>query len=210
MIRCITYLDVCQGVKRHLVLYENINNFVDVTMETIQSRDKAVLDKITSIRINSQNLSRLRNEAEKDGITLNQLLNQIIADYLKWDLTATKAGWIVVLSDVLRRLFNELDDETLYKIAIITADTAKDARLVMTGDDTIDGFFSILRSRLRKSGISYMESSEKGMRRFIIHHSMGKKWSYFYKIQHERMLHNLGCQAKLDFTENTLVICVKG
>ncbi len=179
-------------------------------MRTIQSRDKAILDKITSIRINNQNLSRLRDEAKKDGITLNQLLNQIISDYLQWDMTATKAGWIVVLADVLRRLFNELDDKTLYKIAVITADIAKDARLVMTGGNTVEGFFSILRNRLRKSGINYIESTEKGMRKFIIHHNMGKKWSYFYKTQHERMLHNLGYQSKLDFTENTLIICVRG
>ena len=168
-----------------------------------------VLDKSVSLRLANTSLDKLKASAKIEGLPLNAMINQILTEYLQWDMTATKAGWIVVLSDVLKRMMNELDEKTLYKIAVATADSTKDVRLMMTGDDTIDGFFSILRNRLRKSGISYVESSEKGMIKFIIHHNMGKKWSFFYKIQHERMLQNLGQQATLDFTENTLVICVK-
>jgi hypothetical protein len=167
------------------------------------------LDKSVSLRLPSQNVDKLKAEAKIEGVHFNALVNQILGDYLQWDRTATKAGWIVVLADVLKGMMNELDEKTLYKIAISTADSTKDVRLMMTGDDTIDGFFSILRNRLRKSGISYIESSEKGMIKFVIHHNMGKKWSFFYKTQHERMLQNLGQRATLDFTENTLVICVK-
>lgn len=47
------------------------------------------------------------------------------------------------------------------------------------------------------------------MTKFIIHHNMGKNWSFFYKTQHERMLQNLGQSATLDFTDNTLIINVK-
>ena len=168
-----------------------------------------VLDKSVSLRLANTSLDKLKASAKIEGLPLNAMINQILIEYLQWDMTATKAGWIVVLSDVLKRMMNELDEKTLYKIAVATADSTKDVRLMMTGDDTIDGFFSILRNRLRKSGISYVESSEKGMIKFIIHHNMGKKWSFFYKTQHERMLQNLGQQATLDFTENTLVICVK-
>lgn len=167
------------------------------------------LDKSISLRLPSPSLDKLKAKAKNEGSNLNTLVNQILAEYLQWDMTATKAGWIVVLADVLRKMMNELDEKTLYKIAIATADSTKDVRLMMTGNDTIDGFFSILRNRLRKSGISYIESSEKGMIKFIIHHNMGKKWSFFYKTQHERMLQNLGQPSTVDFTENTLIICVK-
>ena len=168
-----------------------------------------VLDKSISLRLPSPNLDKLKAAAKIEGLNLNALVNQILAGYLQWDMTASKAGWVVVLAEVIKKLMNELDEKTLYKIAVATADSTKDVRLMMTGDDTIDGFFSILRNRLRKSGISYMESSEKGMIKFVIHHNMGKKWSFFYKVQHERMLQNLGRPATLDFTESTLIINVK-
>src|SRR6267143_2254740 len=168
-----------------------------------------VLDKSVSLRLSGPSLDKLKAEAKIEGLPFNALVNQILGDYLQWDRTATKAGWIVVLADVLKRVMNELDEKTLYKIAIATADSTKDVRLMMTGDDTIDGFFSILRNRLRKSGISYIESSEKGTIKFVIHHNMGKKWSFFYKTQHERMLQNLGQPATVYFTDNTLIINVK-
>ena len=171
--------------------------------------ESMVLDKSISLRLPGPNLDKLKKEAKNEGLTMNTLVNQILAEYLQWDITASKAGWVVVLADVLKRLMNELDEKTLYKIAVATADSSKDVRLMMTGDDTVDGFFSILRNRLRKSGISYIESSEKGMIKFIIHHNMGKKWSFFYKTQHERMLQNLGQIGTLDFTENTLIITVR-
>jgi hypothetical protein len=170
---------------------------------------KMILDKVSSFRINNVNLDKLKTQAKNNGVSLNTLVNEIFSDFLQWDITATKAGWVVVLSEVLKCFMNELDDETLYNIAIRTADSTKDVRLMMTGDDTIDGFLSILRNRLRKSGIIYVESSESKMIKFVIHHNMGKKWSYFYKIQHERMLQSLGQSAELEFTDNSLIIRIK-
>jgi hypothetical protein len=171
--------------------------------------ENSKLDRVSSFRVNSKTLDKLKKQAETEGVSLNTLVNRIFADYLHWDMTASKAGWVVVLADVLKGFMNELDDETLNKIAIRTADATGDVRLMMTGDDTIDGFFSILRERLKKSGINYIESYENGMIKFVIHHNMGKKWSYFYKIQHERMLKNLGCPAELEHTDNNLIIIVK-
>ena len=172
-------------------------------------KKKMTLDKISSFRINSKNLDKLKTQAKSNGVSLNTLVNEIFANYLQWDMTATKAGWVVVLSEVLKSFLDEIDDKVLYKIAIRTADSTRDVRLMMTGDDTLDGFLSILRNRLRKSGISYTESSDNKMLKFIIHHNMGKKWSYFYKIQHERMLQNLGQSAELEFTDNSLIIHIR-
>lgn len=180
-----------------------------MSRNTFETRKEKRLDKISSFRINSKTLDKLKAQAEDEGVSLNTLVNRIITDYLQWDVTAAKAGWVVVLSEVLKGLMNELDEKTLHKIAIHTADATGDVRLMMTGDDTIDGFFSILRERLKKSGINYMESNEKGMTRFMIHHNMGRKWSYFYKIQHERMLKNVGHPTELEYTDNSLIISVR-
>jgi hypothetical protein len=176
------------------------------TFETIR---EARLDRISSFRINNMVLHKLKVQAGREGLSLNTLINRIFADYLDWDMTAVKAGWIVVLKDVLKDLMNELDEKTLHKIAIRTADATDDVRLMMTGDNSIDGFFSILRERLKKSGINYMESHENEMTKFMILHNMGRKWSYFYKTQHERMLKNLGQPAELEYTDNSLIINVR-
>jgi len=198
------------GVKnRQSVLSTNSDICNKMSQLMHRKKDGKRLDKICSLRVNGTVLFRLKNQTKIERISLNTLVNDILLNYLQWDMTSNKAGWVVVLGDVLKGLMDSLDEETLYNIAIRTADSTKDVRLMMTGDDTIDGFLSILRNRLRKSGINYIETLENGMTKFVIRHNMGKKWSYFYKIQHERMLQNLGQQAKLDFTDTSLIICVK-
>lgn len=188
--------------------YAKITVFKRSEMMTAIEKNER-LDRISSFRINSKTLEKLREHAENQGFTLNALVNRIFTDYLNWDITATKAGWVVVLSEVVKGLMDEMDEKTLHKVATSTADSTGDVRLIMTGDNTVEGFFSILRARLKKSGINYVESHGSGMTKFIIHHNMGRKWSYFYKIQHERMLQNLGQPAELEYTDNSLIIDVK-
>ena len=60
----------------------------------------------------SNRADKLKAEAKIEGLPLNAMVNQILSEYLQWDRTATKAGWVVVLSDVLKRMMNELDEKT--------------------------------------------------------------------------------------------------
>lgn len=166
------------------------------------------LDKILSVRITEKNLKNLRNEAKKENISLNSMVNHIFSDYLQWDLYANKVGWIVVLAEVFKGIIDELDEKTLHKVAIRTANSTSNVCTMMTRENSLDGFFFILRNRLKRSGIQYVESSEDGMTKFVIHHNLGKNWSYFYKIWHEQMLRNLGHAAKISSDDNSLIICV--
>lgn len=166
------------------------------------------LDKITTLRINNQNLEKLRNEAKKEGISFNTMVNHIFTNYLQWDMYATKVGWIVVLAEVFKGIIDELDEKTLRKVAIRTANTTTNVGAMMTGENTLDGFFFILRNRLKKSGIPYVESSEERITKFVIHHNLGKNWSYFYNVWHEQVLKNLGHDAEISSDENSLIICV--
>lgn len=166
------------------------------------------LDKILTVRITDQNLEKLRNEANKEEVSLNSMVNHIFSDYLQWDMYANKVGWIVVLAEVFKGIIDELDEKTLYKVAIRTANATANVGAMMTGENTLDGFFFILRNRLKKSGIKYVESNENGMTKFVIHHNLGKNWSYFYKIWHEQMLRNLGHITKISSDDNSLIICV--
>jgi hypothetical protein len=166
------------------------------------------LDKIITLRVNNENLGKLRNEARKEELSLNSLVNHIFSDYLQWDMFANKVGWIIVLSDVFKGILDELDEKALQKVAIHTANTTANIGSMMTGENTLDGFFFILRNRLKKSGIQYVESTENGITKFTIHHNLGKNWSYFYKVWHEQMLKNLGFPSTISSNENSLIISV--
>ena len=162
-----------------------------------------------TFRIDSQKLKTLRECAEENQVSLNTLVNQILTGYIEWDMVAVKAGYATIQKDILREMFDAVDDETLKDVALKTADSSKDIMLIMTGQVSLDAFFSMLRNRAKRSGFTFREYEEKGIRKFILQHEMGRHWSMFFKIHCERIINNTGHKANGEYTDNTLIISVQ-
>ena len=161
-----------------------------------------------TFRIDSQKLKTLRECADENQVSLNTLVNQILTGYIEWDMVAVKAGYATIQKDILKEMFEAVDEEALRSIALKTADSSKDIMLVMTGQVSLEAFFSILRNRAKRSGFTFREYEENGMKKFILQHEMGRNWSVFFKIHCERLVNNAGHKAKVEFTDNTLIITV--
>lgn len=159
-----------------------------------------------TFRLDNAVLSRLRIIAKHEGISLNTLANQVFKNFVDWDATATKAGWLVFHKTALKEIINNVNEDTLKKLAVQTADYVKDVTLVMSERHDLESYLSMLRHRAKKSGFVLIESHRGPGRRLILQHDMGKNWSSFFKAHYERMLQNLGYPAKFEQTENTLVI----
>lgn len=163
-----------------------------------------------SLRLSSDIVNLLKEDAEAERVSLNTLANQILNSYAEWDRTAVKAGWGVLQKDVLKEIMNELSEEAIIKIAIRTASYTKDIRLLMTGRDDLEGFIMILKGRVKRSGFYLQEPKQSdGRRKFVIQHDMGIKWSIFWKYHYEKLLNSLGYPASFEYTENTLVMIIK-
>lgn len=163
-----------------------------------------------TFRIDSRKLEVLRGNAQENQVSLNTLVNQILTSYIEWDMIAVKAGYATLQKDILREVFNAVDEETLKKIAVKTADSSKDLLLLMMGQVTLDACFTMLRNRAKKSGFTFREYEEGGTRKFILQHEMGRHWSVFFKAHNERMINNAGHRAHVDYTDNMIVITVEG
>lgn len=167
------------------------------------------MKKIVVLRLEEQTHSKIRKQAVNEGKPLSRLVNQILDDYLNWDMTAPKAGWVLVLRDVLIGFLNKIDEETINLVAEKTVDYTKDVGLLMSGAYDLDSYLSILRISSRKSGFKIFESIDKGVLRMIIQHDMGAKWSLFFKLRHELILKKLGHKAICDFTDSTVIFEVR-
>jgi hypothetical protein len=162
-----------------------------------------------TFRIESRKLKTLRDNALENQVSLNTLVNQILTAYTEWDMIAIKAGYATLPKNVLKELFNAIDEETLLKIAAMTADSSKDILLLMMGEVTLDAYFSLLKNRSKRSGFSLREYEEEGTRKLVIQHEMGRHWSVFFKAHHEQVIYNAGYKAKVEYTDNTLVLSVE-
>lgn len=162
-----------------------------------------------TFRIDSQKLKTLREHADENQVSLNTLVNQILTGYIEWDMVAVKAGYATIQKDILREMFDAVDDETLKDVALKTADSSKDIMLIMTGQVSLDAFFSGLRNRAKRSGFAFREYEENGIKKFILQHEMGRHWSMFFKIHCERIINNTGHKANTEYTDNTLITSVQ-
>lgn len=162
-----------------------------------------------TFRIESRKLKTLREHAQENQISLNTLVNQILTGYIEWDMIAVKAGYATLQKNILRELFNAIDEETLKKIAVKTADASRDILLIMMGEVTLDAYFTLLKNRAKRSGFHIREYEEEGVRKFVLQHEMGRHWSVFFKAHHEQMIYNAGYRARVDYTDNTIVITVE-
>lgn len=159
-----------------------------------------------TFRINSNYLSELRRLADEDKISLNTLVNQILKSYVDWESVAVKAGFAVFQREVVKELFNAVDQNTLQQIAMRTADKSKDTLLLMKGATNLDAALSLLNNRSKKAGFSYREFDEPDGQRIVVQHDMGINYSTFFKTHNERMFNNAGYSVKIDTTDSSTII----
>jgi hypothetical protein len=160
-----------------------------------------------TFRLNSAVLNKLSGRAELQKTSLNVLVNQILSNYIEWEMDAQKAGWVPTQRQVLMKLIDALEGETVLDIAEKTAEAiGKDIILYMYGKYNLESLLSNIRASAQRSGFSIKEYDESRNLEILIQHDLGWKWSLFFKHYYQKILHDLQQRAVFDYTENSLVI----
>lgn len=166
--------------------------------------------KTTSFRIEPKTLKGMERASIEDNITLNTLVNHVLAEYLSWERPSLKSGWIAIKNEVVKAMMNKLEDKEIQRLAVDAArEVTKDTLLSMTGSYDLKNWLFVTRMRSIKSGFHYQETQEDGMISIIIKHNMGLKWSLYHKWYYGTMIRDLKMQPRIDYTDKTLVVKVK-
>jgi len=164
----------------------------------------------TTYRLPEDMLQDLDAVAKQEEVTQNTLVKQVLDSYLRWEVSAAKAGWVVMPGVVLTNIMNELDEKTIIKIASDTAKIAcKSIILLMQDKYDFDAWIQVVRDRCKRSGFLLKEITTAGKTTIIMHHDLGEKWSVFFKAYYQEMLHELGIAPTFDYTDSTLVVYVE-
>ena len=62
-------------------------------------------------RLQEQVVKTLAEEAERKGISVSSLVNNILKNYVTHEMQFEELGFILVSKDFLRKIFNVIDDE---------------------------------------------------------------------------------------------------
>lgn len=135
-----------------------------------------------SFRLDNVVLEKLRKESEKQGLSLNVLVNQILKRYMEWDVFESKVGMIPVAKPVLDSLFKKLSEKEVTDIAKkVGGEIVKDIATFMKGSMNLESFVSWFETRMNMSGFDMNHDVRNDTHTYIIKHDLGKNWSLYHK-----------------------------
>jgi hypothetical protein len=163
------------------------------------------MKKTISFRIDDNDLKELGQEASNSLITTNQLVNQIIHNYLVWERHVRKLKFIPV-SDELIMKFLESNNDEMQNISKIVYGTLKDITLQTFKVFDFDAFLITLKAYCFECSFHVDDKTEGNIQRIVINHNLGIKFSHIVKQIFELAFKEFNISHSCDQTPNTVLI----
>ena len=186
----------------------------------IQS-DKPKKSQSITFRLDSHTIDELQHEADRNQISLNVLVNQVLKRYSDWDRYENRIGLMPVPKAMLTSLIDKavdmakkngikeedigpFRDQIIRQAAEIAFAIMKDAVLFMKKQYNLWTVLSVLQEYMKVSGINSDHRVEGGRKHvFVIQHELGEKWSLFTKELLKLIFENLAkVKAEVNVTPN--------
>lgn len=154
-------------------------------------------------------ISKLEADAERQGISLNSLVQRTIVRYADWDRYSENAYMASFLPNVLDAVLEFIDGETAGRMGSRVVETScfKDAALMIFGHYDLDTFLQLVALMDRFGNNYKMQEVESDSEIAIsLYHNYGKKWSMFMgTILHGELI-RLSVKHDYDLSENAIVL----
>jgi hypothetical protein len=144
-------------------------------------KEEQILTKPLTFRIEQDVLDELRKESEQKMQDLDALINKILKFYFEWHKPSTISGNIPFSKALLARIFNNLNDELMDKIAEDFVKYELKEQLFMLGREyTLLSFMNVVCSWCDASGFPYRHEKTNNADIYTIRFDLGEKWPIFF------------------------------
>lgn len=171
------------------------------TSESFEKKPKKTVT--ASFRIDEESLVTLQEEAERNRVSLNTLVNQILTFYVKAD--HFEQARLVKMSDIVfARVLNATPEDELMRISSERADEyAKVLIKVKYGEFNLTNILRYMYDLCQYWGWgTYSERHlERGRRLVTIEHRLGKKGSIWLSNIMKTLIETMGFRAEITSTE---------
>lgn len=156
------------------------------------SRDESKKTATMTFRVDENVLNILRSESDRNQITLNSLVNQLLKRYVEWDMYEPKVGMIPIAKPIVVELFSKMSKEEISKMAVdIGKDAVHDIILFMKNRMDFDSFLSWFEARMASSLTETNHTMQDGFHVYVLKHELGENWSLYHKIVLELMFNEI-------------------
>lgn len=159
-----------------------------------------------TFRLEDKVLETLRTESDKQQVSLNTFVNQILKRFVEWDMYEPRVGMIPIAKPIVVELFNKMSREEISQMALdIGKNVVYDISLFMKNKMDLDSFLSWFETRMNSSLTETNHSVQNGFHVYILKHDLGKNWSLYHKIVLELIFNEiLGKRIDIDVSNTTL------
>ncbi len=162
-----------------------------------------------TFRVKRPIIRRIEADAERDGISTNALVNNILARYVDWDRVANEIGFVSLAPNMIHGFLECSTEQQMAKAGDIIAKNScfKDLSLHYFQKYEPKTFMK-LALLLQKYGNNYKvqgERNEKGGTDLSFYHDLGKKWSAFIGTLLHDELNRLALEHEYEISDNAVV-----
>jgi predicted DNA-binding ribbon-helix-helix protein len=163
-----------------------------------------------TLRLESEILDSLREEARRKDVSVNTLVRQVTKQHTSWHSRAAEAGFIYVRKVLMTKLLESQDDDQIKSIAKYVALSSKDFLLVLESDYNTRSALVMIETWMSISGFSYTHDTKDldyshRLHAFILLHHMGRKWSLYLAELYKNLFEEFEIRnIKFHMTDHTL------
>lgn len=163
-------------------------------MHEIDYSNESAVKKTSTItfRIDENILKILRDESERQQISLNTFVNRLLKRFVDWDMFEPKVGMIPIAKPIVIELFNKMTPEEVSTMALnLGKNVVHDIALFMKNKMDLESFLSWFETRMNSSSIEINHVVKDGLHIYVLKHELGENWSLYHKIILELMFHEI-------------------
>ena len=164
-----------------------------------------------TFRLEHNSAEKLRDEAQKQGISLNSLVNQVIHNFFEWHMFEPKIGLVPIFKPVVKEVFMKISKEEIRQIAVtVGKDEFQNAVHFMKGRLDLNCFLDWLETRMKNSSIHVSRTfdSNSGTYTYIIKHDICENWSIYLKEVIETIFNDT-FQKKVEASASSTMLTFK-
>jgi hypothetical protein len=145
----------------------------------------------------------IQDRARDLRVTVNFLVNRAVRKFVEWDIPSEKFGMVIIASALLNKLFDEVDEQTCFKLGrSIAVEVFRPFMEYLFGELTVRASILLLKRASEYGGrFVFDEARDTKKHILIIRHDLGQKGSMYYSGLLEGVFRDLlGKHLKVDCT----------
>ncbi len=160
-----------------------------------------------SFRVNEKALEALQEEAKRQSISVNTLVNQLLLDYSEFGRFLQRVSALKLSRKTFGEILNSVSDDSLVKAAQTAGKSAPIALIASKyGKVTVNSVLSYVHDLSAYANLfEYYEKNENERWTVTLMHELGPKWSIFLSYYIGEAFAIAGIQPKVKTSDRAVI-----